>query len=118
MLESVSVPAPPVSCAPKIARLTVTAEDALYGVDLALDKELLQTESRMDLKVDVAHGSMDAELVRGIPNVVQGVEIIVNTELTSSTHVPDVGRRRSVGVKGTLRHLLLTATNLRDAVLN
>jgi hypothetical protein len=96
----------------------VSAEDALYGVDLALDKDALNNEDRMELKVDKAHGSVDAEKVRGIANVVQGVEIIINTELTASQHVPDVGRRRSIGGKGTLRHALMTAQNLRDGVLD
>lgn len=94
------------------------ADVILYGRDLALDMDLYDRTGIFDLKVDTAHGAFDAELVEGIPCVVQGVLIIVETERGSTVFLPDIGIRRSVGVKGTLNSVILASLNFREAILS
>jgi hypothetical protein len=95
----------------------VSPEDALYGVDLALDLDALNVDGRLELREDLAHGAMDAELVNGLPNVVQGLHIALNQEVGTSSNVPDVGIRRTVGKKGTFQHLFLATVTTREAIL-
>lgn len=92
-------------------------DDLLYGVDFAIDETTFEREGLFDIKVDATHGSFDADLVRGIANVVQGTRITIETERGSTTFLPDVGILRNVGVKGTLQHMLLAALRLREAIL-
>ena len=93
----------------------VTPEEALYGIDMALDATRMAQEGRLDLKV--AQNKLDVDLTRGIDNVIQGTEITVRTDRGSTIFVPEVGIRRSIGLKGTVQHLLLTALNLREGIL-
>ena len=91
--------------------------DILYGVDLALDKKLAE-EGIFEILVDDLHGSLDAALVRGLDNVVQGVQIILGTEKNTTTFADDIGIRRASGKKGTLDVLLTSSINLREAILS
>jgi hypothetical protein len=95
----------------------VSPTDLLYGVDLALDKELADI-GVFEILVDDTHGSLDAQLVRGVDNVVQGVQIILGTEKTTTTFVPEIGIRRQVGRKGTLDLLLTSSIDMRAAILS
>ena len=92
----------------------LTAEELLYGIDMALDTTVLK-DNEFDLQI--AQSLTDVDLKRGIDNVIQGTEITVRTERGSTVYVPEVGVRRSVGVKGTIQHMLLTALNLREGIL-
>jgi hypothetical protein len=94
-----------------------TADDLLYGVDLALDQTVLDREGLFEIRIDSAHGAEDAEMVRGVANVVQGTRISIETERGSTTFLPEVGILRNVGVKGTLQHVLLAALRVREAIL-
>jgi hypothetical protein len=92
----------------------LTADEAMYGVDMALDPVLLQ-DNRLEIR---PHGNgLDADLSRGLNNVIQGTEITLRTERGSTVFVPEVGIRRSVGVKGTIQHLIMTALHLREGIL-
>lgn len=95
----------------------LTAEEAMYGIDMALDPVVLAKEGLFEIKEDTTRDLLDCQLIRGIPNVVQGTEITVRTDRGSTVFLPDIGIRRSVGIKGTLQHVLLTALNLREAIL-
>lgn len=94
------------------------ADVLLYGRDFAIDRDLYDREGIFDLKVDTVHGALDAEFVEGVPSVVQGTLITVETERGSTVYLPDIGIRRSVGVKGTLNHVILAALNFREAILS
>jgi hypothetical protein len=93
----------------------LSPEDALYGVDLKLDDEVLAKEGKFDIKV--ANNLFDAELSRGINNVVQGTQITILTEQGTTVFLTDVGIRRNVGTKGTIQHVLLASIILREAIL-
>lgn len=93
------------------------AEEALYGIDIALDPLELDRYGRFDILVNEANEPTDAGLVRGIPNVVQGTEITIGTEVGSTVFLPTLGLRRNVGSKGTAQHALLTSLTLREAML-
>lgn len=95
----------------------LTPEEALYGRDIALDLDVFDRENRFELKPDLAHGGFDAETVTGLNNVVQGVRIIIETERGETVYISDLGIRRTPGVKGTIRHLVLASLNLRSAIL-
>ncbi len=98
----------------------LTSEDALYGVDIALDDTVLEREGLFDIGVDDAQGALDVALRRGVANVVQGTEITINTE-RGTTQIPeliDLGIRRNIGVKGTLSHVMLASITLREALLS
>jgi hypothetical protein len=94
-----------------------TPDDVLFGADLAIDTKRLEDDDVLEIKVDALHGYEDAELVRGLPNVVQGVTIILNTEFAATTAVPDVGLRSAVGEKGTLERVLTASVRLREGLL-
>lgn len=94
----------------------LTAEEALYGIDFALDAQLMAQEGKLDFRM--AQSTTDLDLTRGIDNVIQGTEITVRTDRGATTYVPEVGIRRSIGLKGTIQHLLLTALNLREGILS
>lgn len=94
------------------------ADVILYGRDFAIDSELYKRTGDFDLKVDVTHGALDAELVEGVQNVVQGTTITIETERGATVFLPDIGIRRSVGKKGTLNNLILSALNFREAILS
>jgi len=93
------------------------ADVILYGRDLAIDMEVFNAEGIFDLAVDSSHGGTDASLVAGIPSVVQGTLITVETERGTTVYMPDIGVRRSVGKKGTLSNVVLAALNFREAIL-
>jgi hypothetical protein len=93
----------------------LTPEEALYGIDAALDPTIMAQENELELRI--AQSGMDVDLIRGIDNVIQGTEISVRTERGSTTYVPEVGIRRSVGTKGTIQYMLLAALNLREGIL-
>lgn len=94
-----------------------SAGDAIYGVDLALDLRLLEREGVLDIADPIDEDAGDAPLRGGVDNVAQGISVTIATERGSTVYVPDVGINRNVGRKGTLGHVLLASTNLRDAVL-
>ncbi len=96
----------------------LSTEESLYGVDLALDQEVLAKEGRFEILEDDTRYLLDAQLVHGLENVVQGVTISIRTELGTTTYLPDIGIRRGVGKKGTIQHVLLSALALREAVLS
>lgn len=104
--------------APSPSASYYTAEDVIYGADLAIDQERLDRDDVMEILVDRAHGYEDAQLVRGVPNAVQGITIIINTELGATSIVPDVGVRRPIGSKGTMEHTLMSAIRLREGILS
>jgi hypothetical protein len=95
----------------------LTTDDIIYGVDLALDAELAQV-GIFDILVDEVHGSLDAQLVRGKDNAVQGIQILIGTERGSTTFIPDLGIKRTPGVKGTVPNMLLASLYLREAILS
>lgn len=95
----------------------LTPEEIVYGSDIALDAELLEL-GVFDIAVDEAHGSLDAEQIRGVPNVVQGMGILLGTERGSTDYIPDLGVRRTPGVKGTVANMLLASLYLREAILS
>lgn len=95
----------------------LTAEEALYGIDIALDPALLK-ERLFDIRVNEAQESDDFEVVGGVRNVVQGTQITINTEAGSTVFLPDIGIRRNVGTPGTIQHVLLASITLREAILS
>lgn len=95
----------------------LTPEDALYGVDLALDSVDLNASGTFDLLVDGINNTGDWAVIRGIANVVQGTEITIGTELGTTVFLPTLGIRRNVGSKGTTQHVLLASITLREALL-
>ena len=95
----------------------LTAEEAMYGVDLNIDRVKLRKTGKLDFRVDTARDSLDGEFTRGIQNVVQGTQITVFTERGTTVFLPDIGLRRNVGTKGTLQHVLLASLTLREALL-
>lgn len=96
----------------------LTPEEALYGVDFALDRTILARDGVFDLSVETMRGGFDFEVSTGIANVVQGTEITINTERGTTQFIPDLGIRRNVGTKGTLQHVLLSSIVLREALLS
>lgn len=95
----------------------LTPEDILYGVDLALDPKVLAEEGRFEIMVDEVHGALDADLVRGVDNAVQGLQIIIGTEQGTTAIIRDIGIRRAVGMRGTLDRMLSSSLNMREAIL-
>jgi len=95
----------------------LTPDEILYGRDLALDDTLFKREGLFELRVDVAHGSLDAEIIGGVPNVVQGTRISVETERGTTVYIPDLGIFRTPGKKGTLNNVILASLYLRQAML-
>lgn len=92
----------------------LTADEALYGIDMALEPVCLKN-NRLEIR---PHPSgFDADLSRGLANVIQATEITLRTERGSSVFVPEVGIRRIAGVKGTVQHLIMTALHLREGIL-
>lgn len=89
----------------------------LYGLDFGLDEEALKA-GKLDFKIDRTHGSEDAEYSSGIPNVRNGLEIILHTEQGETQHVPEIGLSLPVGSKGTLQQVLLAATSMRSSILS
>jgi hypothetical protein len=92
-------------------------EEALYGIDIALDPVELRRNGKFELLINEANDPEDAGLVRGIPNVVQGTEITIGTEIGTTVFIPDLGLRRNVGSRGTTQHVLLASIALREAML-
>lgn len=92
-------------------------EQTLYGMDFALDPVQLAL-GKLDFKVDSSHGSVDAEYATGVPNITNGLEIILHTEQGETQHVPSVGLSLPVGDKGTLQNVLLAATSMRSSILS
>ena len=95
----------------------LTPDDITYGVDIALDPRLAEL-GIFDILVDDVHGSEDVQLVRGQPNAVQGVQILIGTERGSTDFIPDLGIQRIPGIKGTVRNMLLASMYLREAILS
>lgn len=93
----------------------LTAEDALYGVDLSLVEA---QKGLFDIGIDKAHGSMQEALSRGVSNVTQGLEITLGTERGETRYVPGVGIRRTPGVKGGIHSMVMSSIVLRDAILS
>lgn len=93
----------------------LSAEEALYGIDIALDPEELRAEGRFEVLVDTS--GTDVALSRGIANVVQGTEITLGTEVGTTVFLPELGIRRSVGARGTTQQALLASLTLREAML-
>jgi hypothetical protein len=96
----------------------LTAEEALYGVDVAIDRTAFDRTGLFDIAVDEVGGATDFALARGVANVVQGTEITINTERGTTQFIRALGIRRNVGVKGTLQHVLLGSVTLREALLS
>lgn len=102
--------------APRGANDYLTTEEAVYGRDLALDPKLLEQDI-LDISVNDTQGSDDAELARGVANVVQGITITIGTERGTTTFIPELGIRRNVGSKGTTQRVLLASITLQEAIL-
>lgn len=96
----------------------LTPDEALYGVDVAIDDAVFGAVGQFEIAVDVTGGAEDVALRRGVPNVVQGTEITINTERGTTVFIPELGIRRNVGIKGTLQHVLLASITLREALLS
>jgi LysM repeat protein len=92
-----------------------TPDETRYGIDLALDPTSVES-GILELQLDAAHGYTDVALVGGVPNVIQGLQIELNTEKGETAFLP-VGIRRSVGLPSSLNSLLLSSVVLRDALL-
>lgn len=105
--------APPVAPSPEFS----DPNDAIYGVDFALDPRLLK-QGLLDCYVDEVHGATDLALAHGVPNLVQGLEIICATQRGQTTFIPEMGLMRNVGMRGTLDQALLASIALRDAILS
>lgn len=95
----------------------LSPDEILYGRDLALDDALFKRHGIFDIRVDVAHGAEDAEIIGGVPCVVQGTRISVETERGSTVYIPDLGIFRTVGKKGTRNNVILAGLYLRQALL-
>lgn len=117
--DSILIPVPSSSAVEGLAPIAayLNPEDVVYGVDMALDAELA-AQGILDVAVDDVHGSRDCQLARGLANVVQGVRIITATELGTTTFLPQLGIRRTPGVRGTLDNVLLASVTLREAILS
>ena len=94
-----------------------TPDELLYGIDIGLDMDLLN-QGIFDIKIDEIHGSMDAELVSGVDNVVQGVGITINTERNSTNLLPGFGIKRVAGTRGTVDTMLMASLYLREAIVS
>lgn len=101
---------------PRGANDYLSSEEALYGVDLALDPVEL-ANGRFELLVNETSDPEDADHSRGVGNVAQGTEITIGTEIGTTAFLPEVGIRRNVGSKGTTQHVLLASITLREALL-
>lgn len=95
----------------------LTNDEALYGIDYALDESLWE-KGILDLKINASGGSVDIDLARGANNVVQGTLITLSTERGETVHVPNVGIRKRVGIKGDLHNLVFASIVLRDGILS
>lgn len=96
----------------------LTAEELLYGSDWAIDEEHYRRTGRFELLVDTLHGALDAQIVRGVKCVVQGMHILIETPRGDTIYMPTLGVFRTVGVRGTIANLLLASLRLREAVLS
>lgn len=95
----------------------LSADEVLYGRDIALDAKVLADERKFEWAVDIAHGAEREATIAGIPNLVQGITLIIGQERSSNAYVPNVGIRRTAGLKGTIQGVLLASINLREAIL-
>lgn len=95
----------------------LTPEDQLYGADLLLDPDSV-SEGQFDIGIRRYDDNLDAAVVTGVPNVVQGTQITISTEQGATAYVPDIGIRRTAGGKNTLQNLLVTSVRLREAILS
>lgn len=89
---------------------------ALYGSDLALDPDELAL-GRLDIKEDLTHDADDAEIVEGIPNVVQALNIVTHTRKGETQFLPDIGLVDVVGSRALLANVVLSAITLQNALL-
>lgn len=89
---------------------------ALYGSDLALDPDALAA-GFLDCKEDLSHDADDGELVSGIANVKQALEIVVHTEKGETQFLPDIGLLDLTGEKGLLSNVVLSAITLQNTIL-
>lgn len=96
----------------------LTADEALYGRDFALDPVVLAREQRFEFLIDEAHGSVSEATITGVPNVVQGITLLIGQERNSNAYLPNVGIRRTAGQAGTIQGVLLASLNLREAILS
>lgn len=94
----------------------LTPDEIVYGSDIALDP-VLAKQGIFDILIDDVHGSDDVQIISGVPNVIQGVKIILGTERGTTDFILDLGIRRLIGGKGTLDRLLDASLVLREAVL-
>mgnify|MGYP002622676882 CR=1 FL=1 len=92
--------------------------EAVFGIDISIDRTVLEKEGTFEIAVTETQDSLDFELAKGVPNVVQGTEITINTERATTLFIPDLGIRRNVGAKGTIQHTLLASITLREALLS
>jgi len=95
----------------------LTPDEIVYGSDIALDP-VLASQGIFDILIDDVHGADDVQIVSGVPNVIQGVKIILGTERGTTDFILDLGIRRLIGGKGTLDRLLDASLVLREAVLS
>lgn len=96
----------------------LTSDDALYGVDMGIESDLYKTNGLIDIAVNVAGGSTDCELSRGIDNVTQGTKITISTEKGTTVFLPEIGISRMAGSKGTVETAVLATVALRNAILS
>jgi hypothetical protein len=88
--------------------------ERLLGSDFALVRT---TKERFGWAVDVAHGSVDALKVQGIPNYCQGLSSRVRTEQGQDMLHPSVGMPRLVGVSQNGDNISEAMFRLRQQVL-
>lgn len=73
------------------------SEERSLGVDMKL-KRLPGPTNKFDVEIDLENGSTDVKLVRGIPNLVQALEIRLSTERGTDQLYKNVGVDRVVGL--------------------
>lgn len=89
------------------------AVEHFLGVDLLLEDV---SATQVDLVVDVAGGSVDVKLVRGLDNLSQGLVTRLRTERGSDVLYRNLGTRRVVGVGVTVVDVEQAQFTLVDAL--
>jgi hypothetical protein len=119
--QSILIPsyAPPSDAQPIVTTYGVEPEEPyevhLLGTDFAL--ETTDGGKTYDIPIDVEGGSVDAKLVAGIPNLVQGVRTRLLTEQGHDVLYRYVGVRRIIGLGNGLVDTEAAKFRLSEAVL-
>ena len=117
--DTLLVPIQPSDVGPPVAPNPVfdDPDEAIYGVDMALDPVALK-DGYLDVAVDTVHGAKDAALARGVQNLINGIEITLHTERGTTAYLPALGIVRNIGRPGTVEQVILASVALRDALLS